>query len=194
MISLDEKNTIWHGLPTETAEQELWADNYYDEELMPLALRRFANRYGQKELPVYYGMILLLGNQWEDLAFNVGLLSPQNIHVVCSKGNMLQYRELIRNLRLEEERCICSTIPDEDAAALYRVIKEQYDIWESVGRSAVDITGGDQILQPAAAMAAAVLHMDVYRLSFEKNTKSRRHEPGTEQMLYIKPVQAIMDL
>lgn len=193
MISLDGKNTIWHGMPTETPEQELWADNYYDEVLMPRALRRFANRYGKKEMPAYYGMILLLGSRWEDLAFNVGLLSPQNIHVICSKENMLQYRLLVSNLQLEEDRCICSAIAAGDAASLYKVIKKHHDIWDSVGRSAVDITGGDKILQPAAAMAAAVLHMDVYRLDFEKNAGSKRHEPGTEQMLQIEPVQAIIE-
>lgn len=194
MISLDGKNTIWHGMPNETPEQELWADNYYDEVLMPRALRRFANRYGKKELPAYYGMILLLGNRWEDLAFNVGLLSPQNIHVICSRENMLQYRQLVCNLQLDEESCICSTVSEGDAASLYRTIKKQHDIWESVGRSAVDITGGDPILQPAAAMAAAVLHMDVYRLAFERKAESRRHEPGTEQMLHIEPVQTAMGL
>lgn len=161
---------------------------------MPRALRRFANRYRKNKMPAYYGMILLMGDHWEDLAFNVGLLSPQNIHVICSKENVLQYRQLIHNLQLEEDRCFCSVISAGDTAALYKAIKKQHDIWESVGRSAVDITGGDLLLQPAAAMAAAVLRMDVYRLVFEKSAESKRHEPGTEQMLYIEPVQSVMEL
>ena len=70
MIPWEEKLSIWRGMPTETAEEILWADNYYREELVPLA-------YENKQFPDYYGMILLLGSSWEDLAFNVGLLSPR---------------------------------------------------------------------------------------------------------------------
>ncbi|MDD6133750.1 MAG: hypothetical protein PUB49_03410 [Selenomonadaceae bacterium] len=77
MIPWEEKLSIWRGMPTETAEEILWADNYYREELVPLALKRFAKRYENKQFPDYYGMILLLGSSWEDLAFNVGLLSPR---------------------------------------------------------------------------------------------------------------------
>ena len=194
MIPLEEKIGIWRGMPTETAEETLWADNYYREELMPLALKRFARRYENETFPEYYGMILLLGSRWEDLAFNVGLLSPQNIHVICRKEDMPAYRHLVDNLQLEEERCLCTTIPEDGVSALYHVIKKQHDIWDSMGKSAVDITGGDVFTLPAAAMAAAVFDMDVYRLSFESEAKSRKHKPGSERMIRIESVQPFWNL
>lgn len=193
MIPLEEKIGIWRGMPTATAEEALWADNYYRDELVPLALKRFAKRYRDKQFPEYYGMILLLGSAWEDLAFNVGLLSPQNIHVICRKENMPVYRNLVDNLQLEEDRCLCTTLADGDVASLYRVIKKQHDIWDSMGPSAVDITGGGLETLPAAAMAAAMLDMDVYRLDFEREPQDTRHKPGTERMIRIEPVQPLLE-
>ena len=87
-MTLSERIRIWRGMPHDTAEEQLWADNYYDNELMPRALQCFARHYGRQELPEYYGMILIMGNAWEDQAFNVGLLSPQNIHVICTQEKL----------------------------------------------------------------------------------------------------------
>lgn len=194
MLSLREKLDVWHNLPLDTPEQQVWADTYYDTELMPLALKRFADKYRQQQLPEYYGMILLMGSSWEDLAFNVGVLSPQNIHVICTKENLPAYRRFKRNLRLEEDRSICTTLNAGDAASLYRVVKKQHDIWDSVGKSAIDVTGGDPVLSLAGAMAASVLDMDVYRLSSQRETPLSRHEPGTEHMLHIPAVHSVLDL
>lgn len=194
MLSLREKIDVWHGLPLATPEQQVWADTYYDTELMPLALKRFADKYRQQKLPEYYGMILLLGNAWEDLAFNVGLLSPQNIHVICTKENLPAYRRLRQNLRLEEDRSICTTLNPGDTASLYRVIKKQHDIWDSVGRSAIDVTGADIEMALAGAMVSSALDMDVYRLVTQKATPLARHEPGTEHLLHIPSVQSILNL
>lgn len=192
-MTLSERIRIWRGMPQDTPEQQLWADNYYDNELMPRALQYFAHHYGRRQLPKYYGMILIMGSAWEELAFNVGLLSPENIHVICTRERLSQYRQLVQNLQLEEDRCICTTIPDGDMASLYRVIKKQHDIWDSVGRCAIDITGGTLESAPAAAMAAAVLDIDVYRLIVQKNSELGRHEPGSERMLRILPVQSVLE-
>lgn len=192
MISLEEKIGIWKGMPQDTPEQQLWADNYYDEELMPLALKRFAQRYGRRPLPEYYGMILLLGADWSEVAFQVGLLSPQNIHVICTKDHMTQYRQLVNALQLEEESCLCTTITPGDMASLYRVMKKQHDIWDSVGKSAVDITGGTSESSVAAAMAAAVFGMDVYQLEMLYAPDVVRHEPGTEHMLQIPLPESVL--
>ena len=192
-MTLSERIRIWRGMPQDTPEQQLWADNYYNNELMPRALQYFAHHYGRQRLPEYYGMILILGNAWEDLAFNVGLLSPQNIHVICTTENVGQYRQLVQNLQLEEDRCICTRISHGDTTALYRVIKKQHDIWDSVGCSAIDITGGTLESAPAAAMAAAVMNMDVYRLIVQKNSDLGRHEPGSERMLRIPSVQSVLE-
>lgn len=194
MLSLREKIDVWHNLPLDTPEQQVWSDTYYDTELMPLALKRFADKYRQQALPEYYGMFVLLGNSWEDVAFNVGLLSPQNIHVICTKENLPSYQRLKRNLRLEEDRSICTTITPGDAASLYRVVKKQHDIWDSVGKSAIDVTGGDPVLSIAGAMVAAALDMDVYCLASQRETPLARHEPGTEHMLHIPSVQSVVEL
>ena len=191
-MTLSERIRIWRGMPQDTAEEQLWADNYYDNELMPRALQYFARHYGRQRMPEYYGMILIMGNAWEDLAFNVGLLSPQNIHVICTQEHVLQYRQLVQNLQLEEDRCICTRILDGDIASLYRVMKKQHDIWDSMGRSAVDITGGTMESAPAAAMAATALDMDVYRLIVQKNSALGRHEPGSERMLKLLPVKSVL--
>ena len=49
MMSLSDKKEIWRGMPQETPEQQLWADNYYDAELMPMAQERFRGHYAAEK-------------------------------------------------------------------------------------------------------------------------------------------------
>ena len=86
MISLIDKVGIWHGMPQDTAEQMVWADNYYDSELIPLAQKSFCLRYEEQAQGAdYYGMFILLGDDWAKSAFIVRLLAPQNIHILYQK-------------------------------------------------------------------------------------------------------------
>ena len=49
MISLTDKKEIWRNMPEDTPEQQLWADNYYDAELMPMAQAHFKNHYAAEK-------------------------------------------------------------------------------------------------------------------------------------------------
>ena len=192
MIGLEDKKEIWLGLPQDTPEQQVWADNYYDTELVPMAQERFIGHHANEKKPSYYGMFLLLGTSWEQVAFNVKWLEPQNIHVLCGRNHDIQLSLLCHNLQLDEDSICVTTIQEGDAAALYRVIRKQHDIWDSMGRMAIDITGGSSLMRTAAAMAAAYLDIDVYRLESHYMPKYHRYEPGTEHMQRIPSVQSVL--
>ena len=53
MMSLSDKKEIWRGMPQETPEQQLWADNYYDAELIPMAQERFRGHYASEKRDYY---------------------------------------------------------------------------------------------------------------------------------------------
>ena len=148
MMSLSDKKEIWRGMPQETPEQQLWADNYYDAELIPMAQERFRGHYAS-EKGDYYGLFLLMGPLWELSTFSVALFEPQNVHVFCRKEQALQVKLLQQNLGLDDGSLCCTYIQGEDIPSLYRVMKKQHDIWDSVGRTAIDITGGSALAAPA---------------------------------------------
>ena len=148
MMSLSDKKEIWRGMPQETPEQQLWADNYYDAELMPMAQERFRGHYAAEKRD-YYGLFLLMGPLWELSTFTVALFEPQNVHIFCRKEQALQVKLLQQNLGLDDGSLCCTYIQGEDIPSLYRVMKKQHDIWDSVGRTAIDITGGSLPSAPA---------------------------------------------
>jgi len=192
MISLGEKNDIWLGLPQETPEQQLWADNYYDKELIPLAQDDFCARYTQAVPQTYYGLFVLLGPAWERSAFVARLLEPQNLHVICIQEYMAQFRRLVENLGWDEERCLCTTVSRGDTAGVYRVIHKQQAIWESMGQSAIDYSGGSQLLRLAAAQIAGTMSIDGYFVQTRYVEAQRRHLPGTEKLITLPRVQTVL--
>ena len=192
MISLGERNDIWLGMPQETPEQQLWADNYYNDELIPLAQEAFCTRHAQLALPEYYGLFVLLGPAREQAAFVARLLEPQNLQVICLQDYRAQYRQLVEHLGWDEERCLCTTVSRGDAASVYRVLHKQQAIWESMGRSAIDYTGGGQFLRLAAAQAAGCMGIDGYCLQVRYLEAQHRHLPGTEKLVTLPNVQAVL--
>ncbi len=191
MISLTDKKEIWRNMPEDTPEQQLWADNYYDAELMPMAQAHFKNHYAAEKKD-YYGIFLLMGSAWELSTFTVSLFEPQNVHIFCRKEQALQVKLLQKNLGLDEGSLCCTYIQGEDVSSLYRVMKKQHDIWDSVGRSAIDITGGTATIAAAAAMAATYLDIDVYRIESQYLAKYHHHDPGTEKLCAIPSVQSVI--
>jgi len=191
MMSLSDKKEIWRGMPQETPEQQLWADNYYDAELIPMAQERFRGHYAS-EKGDYYGLFLLMGPLWELSTFSVALFEPQNVHIFCRKEQALQVKLLQQNLRLDDGSLCCTYIQGEDIPSLYRVMKKQHDIWDSVGRTAIDITGGSALAAPAAAMAAACLDIDVYRIESQYLPAYHHHDPGTECLCRIPAVTSVI--
>ena len=192
MVSLGEKNDIWLGLPTDTPEQELWAENYYDNELIPLAQEQFCEVHAGMSLPETYGLFVLMGASWEKAAFVVRLRGPQSIHVICYPQDLPQFHQLMRNLAWDDERCLCTRVNRGDAAAIYRVMKKQYDIWDSVGTTAIDYSGGSRSMMLAAAQAAGAMQLDGYAITSRYAETQRRHIPGTEKLLQFPSVTSVL--
>lgn len=192
MISLIDKVGIWHGMPQDTAEQMVWADNYYDSELIPLAQKSFCLRYEEQAQGAdYYGMFILLGDDWAKSAFIVRLLAPQNIHILYQKHHARQYSVLLDNLALEPDRIVCTEFSDGGYASVCRCIQRQADIWSSVGSMAIDITGGSLQSATAAAMMAGRCDIDLYRLDAHTERGALRHDPGTEELLSYPRLSSI---
>ena len=105
-----------------------------------------------------------------------------------------QVKLLQQNLGLDDGSLCCTYIQGEDIPSLYRVMKKQHDIWDSVGRTAIDITGGSALAAPAAAMAAACLDIDVYRIESQYLPAYHHHDPGTERLCHIPAVTSVIGM
>jgi len=192
MLDLREKLKVWNDLPQDTPEQQLWADNYYADEILPRAQENFCGHYGTKNYPRYYGMFLLLGDHWEWSVFTPALMHPANIHVICNREASSQIRYIQENLQLDDDAVVWTEVKDQDTAALYRVMKKQHDIWDSMGRCAIDITGRSRVMGAAAAMAAERMNIDIYDIRAARNANWGRLQPGTETLIRIPSVTSVL--
>ena len=142
-----------------------------------MAQERFRGHYAAEKRD-YYGLFLLMGPLWELSTFTVALFEPQNVHIFCRKEQALQVKLLQQNLGLDDGSLCCTYIQGED----------------SVGRTAIDITGGSSFAAPAAAMAAACLDIDVYRIESQYLKEFHHHDPGTERLCRIPAVSDVISL
>ena len=180
MRELERAAKSWQAL-LQGSEAEK-ADDYFDQEIMPLSCQRFVSKYQNGKLPHYYGLFVLLETAWQPLALAVAELRPENVHIIATKAGMPQMEKMMRFLPLAPDQYIATLVGSNDAAAVCRVIKKQYDIWESAGHCAMDVTGGRKGMYAAAAMMAAVLDVDAFYVDGSPLPGSEHFLPGSEHL------------
>ena len=72
-INLEQGIEIWKSLPRNNSDELVVADDYFDNELMPLSLEHFLATQQDKKQKKYYGMMLTLGTSWQPLALSIAL-------------------------------------------------------------------------------------------------------------------------
>ena len=73
-INLEQGIEIWKSMPRNNSDELALADDYFDNELMPLSLEHFLATQKNKKQKDYYAMMLTLGTSWQPLALSIALL------------------------------------------------------------------------------------------------------------------------
>lgn len=183
---LTKKTEIWKAMPRNNAAELALADKFFDEELMPISLKMFAEKHSVHIKPEYDGMVLTLGTSWQPLALSISFLKPKKILFLCTPETLPQLDILVKFLNLPKECFACAHVGRSDSSLIYDTMFKWSKEFGAECRLCADITGGTKAMASAAAMMAAMLGMDIFYVESRYLPLYRRPEPGSE---YLKQLE-----
>ena len=191
-INLEQGIEIWKSLPRNNSDELVVADDYFDNELMPLSLEHFLATQKDKKQKKYYGMMLTLGTSWQPLALSIALLKPEKILVMCTNDTFKLLERLKAFLGLTDELVKVVFVDRSESHDIFLAMKDFYDEYSSNGNICADITGGTKAMSSSAAMMAAVLGMDIYYVESRYLPLYRRPLPGSEELKALGNPRSIL--
>lgn len=172
----------WKEFPRNNMEELAIADEYFDNQLMPLSRDIFLETQQDKAKGNYYGMILTLGTSWQPLALSISLLKPQKLLIMCTQDTVAQLDKLKAFLKLDDEAYSIAIVDRGTSDDIFKAMRAFYGAYGSNGRFCIDITGGTKAMSSSAAIMAAVLGLDIYYVESKYLPLYRRPEPGSEEL------------
>ena len=192
---LDEKTEIWMQMERKTPEQIETADNFYNQEIMPLVEEDYISRNRNKVDAAIKYLIVSVGNSCEPIILNIRLFQPEKIMFLCTKDSEHTLNQVVSYAQLLPD-CYekCMVIPVESDRC-YQAIKRCYTEWGRPQKICIDFTGGTKAMSTAAAMAGSFANIQVVYVGSTWNPKLRKPIPGSETLYYISnPLSVFGDL
>lgn len=193
LINMTEK---WKSLERKTVKQREKAESFYETKLMKLIEEEFIVN-NQKEVfeKVEY-LIMSVGTSYEPLVLDIRLFQPRRILFLCTEKTEGTLNKIVDYCGLDASTYSKREVHETDPLDVYREIKAAYLKWNRPSKLYIDFTGGTKAMSAAAAMAGAVINVQlVYIGTTQYLTDFRKPEPGTERLYYISnPVEIFGDL
>lgn len=184
--NLAEKTREWKQLERKTFEQRQIADEFYERNLMKLIEEDFIARNKAKVFEKVEYLVASVGTSYEPIVLNIRLLKPRRILFLHTDETENTLSKIVKYCELEaveyEKRRVSETSPLD----IYQEIKRSYIVWEKPRKMYIDFTGGTKAMSAAAAMAGAMIDVQlVYVGSNDYLTDFRKPNPGSETLFYI---------
>ncbi|MCI8928999.1 MAG: TIGR02710 family CRISPR-associated protein [Lachnospiraceae bacterium] len=184
--NLAEKTQEWKQLERKTFEQRQIADEFYERNLMKLIEEDFIGRNKAKVFEKVEYLVASVGTSYEPIVLNIRLLRPKRILFLHTAETESTLSKIVKYCELEvveyEKRRVSETSPLD----IYQEIKRSYIDWGKPGKMYIDFTGGTKAMSAAAAMAGAMIDVQlVYVGSNDYLTDFRKPNPGSETLFYI---------
>ena len=191
-----ERGEKWKSLERKTVKQREKAENFYETKLMKLIEEEFiANNTGKVYEKVEY-LIMSVGTSYEPLVLDIQLLQPRRILFLYTERTECILEKIVKYCQLDAMRYSKREVNETDPLDIYREIKAAYLKWSRPDKMYIDFTGGTKSMSAAAAMAGAVINVQlIYIGTTHYLTDFRKPEPGSETLYYISnPVEIFGDL
>lgn len=184
--TLLKKTQEWMQLERKTLEQRQKADEFYESNLMKLIEEDFIVRNRDKvSEPVEY-LVVSVGTSYEPIVLNIRLLCPKKILFLYTSKTEEVLGKVVKYCSLEPMEYTKSCVSETDPLDIYREIKQSYLKWGRPEKMYIDFTGGTKAMSAAAAMAGAMVNVQlVYVGSNDYLTDFRKPNPGSETLFYI---------
>ena len=197
-----EKRTLaelaehWKQLERKTAEQRKEADTYYETILMEPIVETFVQNNRRQVTEPVECLILSVGTSYEPLVLDIKLLKPERVLFLYTEISEKYLAKVVEYCGLSADRYEKSMIHETEPLDIYREIKEAYLKWKKPEKIYIDFTGGTKAMAAAAAMAGAMIGVQLlYVGCTEYLPDFRKPNPGTEQLYYIdNPLEVFGDI
>lgn len=184
--NLAEKTKEWKQLERKTFKQRQIADEFYETNLMKLIEEDFIARNKTKVFEKVKYMVASVGTSYEPIVLNIRLLKPSRILFLYTAETESTLNKIVKYCELEVMEYEKSRVSETSPLDIYQEIKRSYIGWGKPGKMYIDFTGGTKAMSAAAAMAGAMIDVQlVYVGSNDYLTDFRKPNPGSETLFYI---------
>lgn len=193
---LTEMTRRWEELERKTDEQRKAADKFYDDNLMKLIEQDFIRRNRGRVLENVDDLVISVGTSYEPIVLSISIFHPKQILFLYTERSEQTLNKIIHYCALEADLYEKRRVNEIDPIDIYREIKDAYLRWGRPLRMYIDFTGGTKTMSAAAALAGAMIDVQmVYVGSDDYLVDFRKPNPGSEQLVYIdNPLSVFGDL
>lgn len=194
--TLDIMTEKWMQLERKTFKQREAAELFYEKKLMKLIEEDFISRNRSKVYEKVEYLILSVGTSYEPLVLDIRLLKPEKILFLCTEKTEKYLEKIVRYCELPADIYQKSIVSETDPSDIYMEIKHAFLDWGQPQKLYIDFTGGTKAMSAAAAMAGAMINVQLlYVGSNEYLPDFRKPKPGSETLFYItNPLEVFGDL
>ena len=186
----------WMELERKTSKQRQVAELFYEEKLMSLVVAEFtkSNKNMLREKVDY--LIISVGVSYEPLVLSIKLFAPKRILFLYTELTAETLNKVVKYCALEAVQYEKHQVHETDPMDIYREIKQAYLLWGRPEKLYIDFTGGTKAMSAAAAMAAAMIDMQMVYIGTQQYLSDfRKPYPGSERLYYIEnPLTVFGDL
>lgn len=189
---LKELTEQWMQLERKTLEQRKKAARFYDDYLMkPIEEEYIRNNHDMVFEEVEY-MIISVGTSYEPIVLDIQLLQPGKLLFLYTDTSHETMAKVIDYCGLDPTRYDKSLVSEVDPMDIYREIKGFYLRCGKPGKMYIDFTGGTKAMSAAAALAGAMIDVQmVYCSTDDYLLDFRKPNPGSERLIYIENPLAV---
>lgn len=194
--NLREKTQEWMQLERKTLEQRKLADTFYDENLMDLVVEDFVERNQGLLIDEVKDLVVSVGTSYEPIVLSIKLFKPDRILFLCTNASESVLDKIVTYCNLKVQQYEKRKVNETNPLDIYREIKDFYLKWNKPDKMYIDFTGGTKAMSVAAAMAGAMIDVQlVYVGSDDYLVDFRKPNPGSETLYFItNPLAVFGDL
>ena len=193
---LEKKTKEWMKLERKTLKQRANADSFYEKNLMSLITQEYIEHNREKLYEETEYLVVSVGTSYEPIVLNISLLQPKQVLFLYTEKTKKYLNKITKACKLQPEQFMMCRIHETNPLDIYREIKRAYLEWNKPEKLYIDFTGGTKSMSAAAAMAGAMIRVQlVYVGTEEYLTDFRKPMPGTETLYFISnPLLVFGDL
>lgn len=183
-------------LERKTLRQRKEAELFYAEKLMKLVEKTFIGKNKEKVTKQVEYLIISVGTSYEPLVLSIKLFQPHRILFLYTEVTEVILNKIVSYCELDITRFQKCKVHETNPLDIYREIKQAYLQWGRPEKLYIDFTGGTKSMSAAAAMAGAVIDVQmVYVGTDDYLVDFRKPYPGSETLYYIdNPLAVFGDL
>ena len=159
--SLDAMTEKWMQLERKTLKQREAAELFYEKKLMKLIEEDFVTRHSCKVYEKVEYLILSVGTSYEPLVLNIRLLRPEKLLFLCTRETEKYLEKIVKYCELEAGNYQKTIVSETDPSDIYMEIKRAFLAWGQPQKLYIDFTGGTKAMSAAAAMAGAMINVQL---------------------------------